>query len=56
MKSLSIILLLGGIYFVFQSFISKYVIDTEKQVYRVVKKEAELEIRYYPEALMATVY
>ena len=56
MKSLSIILLLATIYFVFQSFISKYVIDTEKQVYRVVKKEADFEIRYYPEALMATVY
>ena len=56
MKSLSIIFLLAGIYFVFQSFISKYVIDTEKQVYRVVKKEADFEIRYYPEALMATVY
>jgi hypothetical protein len=49
MKSLSIILLLVAIYFVFQSFMSKYVFDTEKQVYRVVK-------RYYPEALMATVY
>ena len=56
MKSLSIILLLVAIYFVFQSFMSKYLFETEKQVYRVVKKEADFEIRYYPEALMATVY
>ena len=56
MKSLSIILLLVAIYFVFQSFISRYVFDTEKQAYRVVKKEADFEIRYYPEATMATVY
>lgn len=56
MKTLYISLLLIGIYFIFQSFKIMGVVKTEKQVYRVVKKEAGFEIRFYPSATMATVY
>ena len=56
MKTLYISLLLIGIYLIFQSFKIIGVIKTEKQAYRVVKKEAGFEIRFYPSATMATVY
>jgi len=56
MKALYILLLLVAIYFVFQSFIAVNASKTEKQKYRVVLKDAELEIRYYPSATMATIY
>ena len=56
MKTLYISLLLIGIYFIFQSFKIVGVVKTEKQAYRVVKKEAGFEIRFYPSATMATVY
>ena len=42
--------------FIFQSFKIVGVVKTEKQAYRVVKKEAGFEIRFYPSATMATVY
>ncbi len=56
MKTLYISLLLIGFYFIFQSFKIIGVVKTEKQAYRVVKKEAGFEIRFYPSATMATVY
>ena len=56
MKAVYISLLLTGIYLIFQSFKIVDVIKTEKQAYRVVKKEAGFEIRFYPSATMATVY
>jgi hypothetical protein len=56
MKTLYISLLLIGIYFIFQSFKIMGVVKTEKQAYRVVKKETGFEIRFYPSATMATVY
>jgi hypothetical protein len=56
MKLLYITLGLIGIYFVFQSFIASNALKTEKQKYRLVLKDSTLEIRYYPEAIMATVY
>ena len=56
MKAVYISLLLIGIYLIFQSFKIVDVIKTEKQAYRVVKKEAGFEIRFYPSATMATVY
>jgi len=56
MKLLYITLGLIGIYFVFQSFIASNALKTEKQKYRLVFKDSTLEIRYYPEAIMATVY
>jgi hypothetical protein len=56
MKLLYIALGLIAIYFVFQSFIASNALKTEKQKYKVVFKDSTLEIRYYPEAIMATVY
>ncbi len=56
MKLLYITLGLVAIYFVFQSFIASNALKTEKQKYRLVFKDATLEIRYYPEAIMATIY
>ncbi len=56
MKAVYISLLLIGIYLIFQSFKIVDVVKTEKQAYRVVKKEAGFEIRFYPSATMATVY
>jgi hypothetical protein len=56
MKTLLIAVTLIGIYFIFQSFISMSALKTEKQKFRLVLKDAELEIRYYPSATMATVY
>ena len=56
MKALYISLLLIGIYLIFQSFKLMSVVKTEKQPYRVVKKEVGFEIRFYPAVTMATVY
>ncbi len=56
MKALYISLSLIGIYLIFQSFKIITVVKTEKQAYRVVKKESGFEIRFYPSATMATVY
>lgn len=56
MKPLYISFILVGIYVVFQSFKTISALKTEKQAYRLVKKEAGFEIRYYPSATMATVY
>ncbi len=40
---------------VFQSFMSASTKNIEKQPYRVIRKEKEFEIRYYPSATMATI-
>ena len=56
MKAVYISLLLVAIFLIFQSFKIINVVKTEKQAYRVVKKEAGFEIRFYPPATMATVY
>lgn len=56
MKTIYICLALVGIYFVFQSFIAANAFKTEKQKYRVVVKEDNFEIRFYPTATMATIY
>ena len=56
MKAVYISLLLVAIFLIFQSFKIINVVKTEKQAYRVVKKEAGFEIRFYPSATMATVY
>jgi hypothetical protein len=42
--------------FIFQSFTNMAFAETEKQKYRVVHSEKEFEIRFYPSALLATVY
>lgn len=56
MKALYISLFLIGCYFIFQSFNTTDMAITEKQAYRLVKKEDGFEIRFYPSATMATVY
>ena len=56
MKIILILFVLIGIYFIFQSFIAAKAPKTEKQKYRLVLKDKELEIRYYPSATFATVY
>ena len=56
MKALYIALGLVAIYMIFQSFIAKSIVKTEKQKYRTVLKDDVLEIRYYPAATMATIY
>jgi len=56
MKTLYISLGLLAIYFVFQSFITANALKTEKQKFRTVLKDNELEIRFYPPAMMATIY
>lgn len=56
MKALYICLALVGIYFIFQSFIASNALKTEKQPYRLVLKETNFEIRYYPSVTLATVH
>ncbi len=56
MKSVYLSLGLLLIFVVFQSFISMNAFKTEKQKYRLVSKEKEFEIRYYPSATFATIY
>lgn len=56
MKALYIFFGLGAIYIIFQSFIANSAVKTEKQKYRTILKDQDLEIRYYPSATMATVY
>ncbi len=56
MKTVLIAAALIGIYFIFQSFISVSALKTEKQKFRLVFKDADFELRFYPSATMATVY
>ena len=56
MKAVYISLLLLSFYLILQSFKTLGVVKIEKQAYRVVKKEAGFEIRFYPSVTMATVY
>lgn len=39
----------------FESFIAVYMADTEQQKYKVIQEFDEFEIRYYPEAIVASV-
>ena len=56
MKYLYFTITLITLYNVFQSFISANALKTEKQPYRLVLKETNFEIRFYPTAIIATVY
>lgn len=56
MKLLSTSIVLLIIYIVFQSFVKINAIKTEKQKYRLVLKESDFEIRFYPPATMATIF
>lgn len=54
-NSIIILIIAVATLVVFQSFISASTKNIEKQPYRVVKKEKEFEIRYYPSATLATI-
>lgn len=56
MKVLLFVFILIGVYIIFQSFMSLAAPKTEKQKYRLVLKDNDLEIRYYPSATFATIY
>jgi hypothetical protein len=56
MKAIYISMALLVIFFVFQSFITLNALKTEKQKFRLVLKDADLEIRFYPSSTMATIY
>lgn len=56
MKNMVITLIvLSVILILFQSFMVTSTNNTEKQAYKVIKKEDEFEIRYYPPATFATI-
>jgi len=56
MKKMLITLLVIFIVFVaFQSFMAISTSKIEKQPYRVVKKESDFEVRFYPPATFATI-
>jgi len=56
MKMRKEFLIAATVLFIFQSFTTMAFAETEKQKYRVVHSEKEFEIRFYPSALLATVY
>lgn len=56
MKFIYLFFTLIAIFIVFQSFMSFNALKTEKQPYRLVFQDADLEIRFYPSATMATIY
>jgi hypothetical protein len=57
MKNMVITLIvLSVILILFQSFMAISTNRTEKQAYKVIKKEDEFEIRYYPPSTFATIH
>ena len=54
-KMILSLLIVIAILTVFQSFMVASTNNIEKQPYRVIKKEKEFEIRYYPSATFATI-
>lgn len=54
-KMITTILVVLVILIAFQSFMAISTNRTEKQAYKVIKKEDEFEIRYYPPATFATI-
>jgi len=56
MKNMIITLIVVSVILIaFQSFMAISTNRTEKQAYKVIKKEDEFEIRYYPPATFATI-
>jgi hypothetical protein len=56
MKNMIITLIVVSVILIaFQSFMVISTNRTEKQIYKVIKKEDEFEIRYYPPATFATI-
>lgn len=56
MKNGMELLLLTAVLLLNQSFTTMAFAETEKQKYSVVRSEKEFEIRFYPSAILATVY
>ena len=56
MKNRMELLLLTAVLLLTQSFTTMAFAETEKQKYSVVRSEKEFEIRFYPSAILATVY
>jgi len=56
MKNHMELLLLTAVLLLTQSFTTMAFAETEKQKYSVVRSENEFEIRFYPSAILATVY
>jgi len=56
MKNHMELLLLTAVLLLTQSFTNMAFAETEKQKYSVVRTEKEFEIRFYPSAILATVY
>lgn len=54
-KMLVTLLVIFVVFIAFQSFMAISTSKIEKQKYRVVKKEAEFELRFYPPATFATI-
>jgi hypothetical protein len=56
MKAIIITIAIGILIFIlFQSFTYMSIIKTEKQKYTVILKDKDLEVRFYPSAVMATI-
>ncbi len=56
MKTVKIYIAPIAVLLIIQSFTTMAFAETEKQKYRVVHSEKEFEIRFYPSAILATVY
>ena len=56
MKTFFIIVVLILIsFFIFQAYVARSTARTEEQKYKVLEKDGDFEIRFYPKAVMATV-
>jgi len=56
---MKVIIILSGLFVLFtgfQLYLAVSINKTEQQKFELIKKEGELEIRFYPEAIMATTY
>lgn len=56
MKNGVVFLITAAALLIIQSYTTMAFAETEKQKYSVVRSEKEYEIRFYPSALLATVY
>jgi hypothetical protein len=56
MKNAITLFIITAVLLIIQSFTTMAFAETEKQKYRVAHSEKEYEIRFYPSAILATVY
>jgi SOUL heme-binding protein len=54
-QSLIILFILAVLFFISQAFMIRSTGKTEQRPYKVIRKDSQLEIRYYPEAVLASV-